>query len=88
MFENLIEGHRHVSAWIANRSALSELIATKKDYFGRLGILPHENPEVVLMSVERSQDEKNAGAGLALSLDTRRMLSSSLSSLGNTNRRG
>lgn len=66
VFENLIEGERHASAWICNRPALTSLVASQHEYFGRLGVSPQENPEVVLLSIERSQlrEERWRGFGL------------------------
>ncbi len=66
VFENLIEGERHASAWVCNRLALRQLIESQTNYFGRLGVTARENPEVVLLSIERSQirDERWRGFGL------------------------
>lgn len=66
VFENLIEGERHASAWVCNRQTLQQLIESHPNYFGRLGVTAQENPEVVLLSIERSQlrDERWRGFGL------------------------
>lgn len=65
-FDNLIDGERHVSAWIANRPVLKKLLVKKGDYFGRLGLTQREEPEVVLLSVERSTDPGERWRGFGL----------------------
>lgn len=65
VFEQLTEGQRYVSAWVAHRPMLQQTIERKTALFGALGVFPNENPEVVLLSIERSQsrDERWGGFG-------------------------
>lgn len=65
-FDNLIDGERHVSAWIAHRPTLRRLLVQKGDYFGRLGLTQLEEPEVVLLSIERSTDPGERWRGFGL----------------------
>ncbi|MBX3416460.1 MAG: PDZ domain-containing protein [Pirellulaceae bacterium] len=66
VFENLHEGERFASTWVASISSLTRQIETEQSFFGRLGLMPDSDPKEVLLSVERARDPGERWRGFGL----------------------
>ena len=66
-FQNLREGERFASAWIASRPALARQLETQVQFFGRLGITNESTADALLQRIEGAKDraERWRGFGLA-----------------------
>jgi hypothetical protein len=66
VFAKLQQGERYFSAWVARRTCLDLAIEQQHEFFGVLGLSPLERTEVVLLTIERSENPGDRWRGFGL----------------------